>query len=176
MTELIKTGITPDFVRPRTALTWREVLFGIDNELLSPGAAVDFALERLAPDQELTPALVELAGRVKGARTRDLVERLAAAEPPLSAEAIQGKWLYLVLAWVFENRDAYREPLSIVEEIYADFGYPVSIATFVRYMPANEPDLGSKGADEKRLFEKWGHYLETASRKYGRQTLGTQLK
>src|ERR1700687_1558263 len=74
------------------------MLFGIDNELLSPGAAVDFALDRLALDQELPPALVELAERVKGERTRDLVERLAAAEPPMGAEAIKGSgftWCWL---------------------------------------------------------------------------------
>ena len=83
---------------------------------------MDFALDRLALDQDLPPALVELAERVKGERTRDLVERLAAAEPPMGAEAIKGKWLYLVRAWVFENRDAYPDPLSMVEEIYADVG------------------------------------------------------
>ena len=167
--ELVKLHITAEFVRDRTALTWREVLFGIDNELLSPEAAVDLAAGQVATLEAPAPALLELAGLSPGEPTRHLVESLAAAADAVEDRgALQKKWLYLVLAWIFEHRSSYPEPLRAVEEVYADFGYPEAVASFVRFMPMIGPDLGSKEDNERRLFESWKQYLDEASREYGR--------
>ena len=164
--ELIKLSIPPAFIDERAHLTWREILFGIDNELLAPGAAVDFAGDEVGAQDAPSPALAELAGVGKGEPTRTLVEQLANAEPQQNAEAIRDRWLYLVLAWIFEHRASYPDPLQTVEEVYADFGYPQRIAGFVRYMPADEPDLGSRELNERRLHEKWRRYLDEASTEY----------
>jgi hypothetical protein len=166
--DLIKLSITPDFIRERTHLTWREALFGIDNELLSPGAGADFAAAQLAVQDDPAPALVELASLGRGEPTRDLVEQLAAAEPQQDPDIIRSKWLYLALAWIFEHKDNYPDPLRTVEEVYADFSYPDAVASFVRYMPMDELDLGSREANERRLYEKWKRYLENASSEYRR--------
>lgn len=160
--DLIKLNITPEFIRERTHLTWREALFGIDNELLSPRAAVDFAAHQLEVQENAEPALVELAGVCSGESVRDLVEQLVAAEPPQVSEAMRRKWIFLVLAWIFEHKESYPDPLRVVEEVYADFGYPDAITSFVRYMPMDEPDLGSREANESRLYEKWKRYLDSA--------------
>ena len=48
------------------------------------------------------------------------------------------KWLYLSLASLFENKEYMDDPLSVVEDIYADFEYPPEIQSFVRYMPATD--------------------------------------
>ena len=98
--------------------------------------------------------------------TRELVESLATATSDEDQEALRGKWLYLVLAWIFEHRASYPEPLQAVEEVYADFGYPEVIASFVRYMPTSDPDLGSKEANERRLLENWKRYLDERARDY----------
>lgn len=164
--DLIKLEITSDFVRAHTKLTWRDVLFGMENELLAPRAAVDLAVDRLATDPEPPPALVELAGLTAGDPSMDLVERLAIAEKGVALELIHRKWLYLVLAWLFVHQEEYTDPLQTVEEVYADFGYPETIVPFVRYMPMTGPDLGSKEANESRLYEKWRAYLQEASEEY----------
>lgn len=156
-------NITPEFIRGRTHLTWQEMLFGIDNELLSPGAAVDFAARQLEVQDNADPTLVELAGVCSGEPTRDLVEQLAAAEPRQGSEFMRRKWMYLVLAWIFEHKETYLDPLRAVEEVYADFGYPDVIVSFVRYMPVDEPSLGSREANESRLHDKWKRYLDGAS-------------
>lgn len=161
--DLIKLNITPTFIRERTHLTWREALFGIDNELLAPGAAVDFAADQLVVQDDADPMLVELACLGSGEPTRDFVEQLAAAEPQQDLDVTRSKWLYLVLAWLFEHKESYPDPLRSVEEVYADFGYPDAVASFVRYMPMDEPDLGSREANERRLYERWRRYLESAS-------------
>lgn len=168
--DLIKLSISLAFINDRVRLTWREILYGVDNELLAPGAAADFAGDRLARRDDPSAILVELAGARRDEPTRALVEQLASAEPPEASDEIQDKWLYLVLAWIFEHRASYPDPLQTVEEVYADFGYPPRIASFVRYMPADEPDLGSRERNERRLHEKWKRYLDEASAPYALST------
>lgn len=52
------------------------------------------------------------------------------------------------------------DPLDDVETVYAEFDYPPEVGRFVRYMPSDEPDLGSRERNEARLVEKWERYLE----------------
>jgi len=141
-------------------MTWRDILFGLKQELLDPSAPVDFALEQLAREQEPSPELLELAGLSKQEQSRSLVELLADREQDEGADGTRRKWLYLVLAWIFDHRDELPDPLRMVEEVYADFSYPAEIASFVRYMPSNAPDLGSREQNEARLFARWLAYLE----------------
>ena len=164
--ELIKLSIPSAFVAERTRVTWREVLYGINNELLAPAAAVDLAGEEVEAQDDPPPALVELAGLGKGEPIQALVEQLAKTQPEQNAEEIRDKWLYLTLAWIFEHRTTYRDPLQTVEEVYADFGYPARIAGFVRLMPADDPDLGSRELNERRLYQKWRTYLDEVSAEY----------
>jgi hypothetical protein len=132
--DLIKLNIPSTFILERTRLSRREILYGVENDLL-----------------ERAP--------VPG-----LVEELAGHEPQPES-TIRDKWLYLVLAWVYEQQANFEEPLRTVEEIYADFGYPPHIASFVRYMPSDEPDLGRE-LNERRLYTKWKQYLDEASFSY----------
>jgi hypothetical protein len=166
--ELVKLHISPEFIQARTYLTWRQVLFGMENELISSGAATEFAAQQLAEQQCPSPALLELASLSEGESTLHFVRRLAAAEASEDIGEVQKKWLYLVLAWIFDRKDAYSDPLGAVETVYADFGYPENIAGFVRYMPMQDADLGSKEANEKRLYDKWKAFLDEASAEYRR--------
>ena len=165
----IKVDITAEFIEARTTVTWREIAFGLDNELLSPGAVADFATARLVSNEDSDLSIVILASLQPGERKSELIYRIAAAEPEQDSDYIQKKWLYLVLAWVFENQSAYSDPLAAADAIYADFDYPEEIVSFIRYMPMCEPDLGSYAANRARLFDNWKKYLEDAKLIYGRK-------
>jgi hypothetical protein len=174
--ELVRLHIPHQFIQDRVPMTWRDVLFGLEQKLLDPGAPVDFALEQLAREKEPAPEVVELAGTSKQEQSRSLVESLSRREQDEGAEGTRRKWLYLVLAWIpegtrrkwlylvlawiLEHRDELHDPLGAVEKVYADFGYPAEIASFVRYIPSNAPDLGSRERNEARLFARWLAYLE----------------
>ncbi len=164
--DVVRLGIPYQFACERTRLTWRDVRFGLVNELLDPQAPVELAVAQVGERAEPSAALLELAGAGKNEPTFGLVEQLANEEPPRSEDEIRGKWLYLVLAWFYEHRAEVPDPLQRVEEVYADFGYPKQIANFVRYMPMEGPDLGSREANERRLFERWKRYLEEVARTY----------
>jgi hypothetical protein len=65
------------------------------------------------------------------------------------------KWTYLQLKAAYEMRDRLRDPLGVVEEIYAKFDYPAPVAAFIRYMP---PAPGMPIGDDA-LYDRWSRYL-----------------
>ena len=56
---LIKLSIPFSFINGRSRLTWREIVRGIENELLASGAAVDFARDELACQDDPSTVLVQ---------------------------------------------------------------------------------------------------------------------
>lgn len=139
--------------------TWRDAVFGLENQLLDPNAVVRLAAERLdLPDPPA--ALVDLAVADSGAPVLEDVRQLAEQEDGEDDAASSRRWLYLVLAWLFEHRDELPDPLQSVEVVYAEFDYPEEVAEFVRYMPTDGPDLGDRDKNEARLVSKWERYLE----------------
>jgi hypothetical protein len=163
--DVIKLSIPATFITDRAGLTWREVLFGVDNELVSPETAIDLAIHALENGTEL-PAVIELASLSKTESTRPLVEQLANAESEQELTQVREKWLYLVLAWIFEHRNEYPEPLQVVEEVYADFDYPKEVAAFIRYMPMAGPDRGSRQENNRQLYENWEEYIRNKAVQY----------
>ncbi|MBX3725016.1 MAG: DUF2247 family protein [Xanthomonadales bacterium] len=158
--DLVRLRIPYEFVCERTRPSWRDIRFGLLNELLDPKAPVALAIEQVGEVEVPAAALVELAGAGENEPTSEQVRRLADSEPLCSEGGVRAKWLYLVLAWVYEHRSEYSDPLKYVEEVYGDFGYPEQIESFVRNMPMVGPDLGSRDANERRLFERWKQYLD----------------
>jgi len=145
---------------------WRDVHFGLTNDLLDREAAIEMALAELGKREAPSNALIELAAADKNEPISELVEQLSENEPSRSDEETRAKWLYLVLAWLYERRNETDDPLQRVEEVHADFGYPEEIVSFVRYMPMQGVDLGNREANERRLFERWKSYLDDTSARY----------
>ena len=162
------TKIPSDFVRQQVNLSWREVEFGLEHRLIAPQTAIDKATDRLSEPGDASPNEVELASLSESDPILDLVGRLVADETVVPNEEVQAKWLYLVLAWLFESRTSVNDPLGVVEEVYSDFGYPREIAPFVRYMPMVGPDLGNREQNEARLYDRWRSYLDETGKHFAR--------
>jgi hypothetical protein len=165
---MLTSKITYDFIRQRTDIDWAELLFGLEHQLVTAKAAIDKATERLASNGPALKEEVELAGHSESEPFLDLVSRIAKRETPPSAERTKAKWLFLVLAWLFDNRRVVADPLAVVEEVYCDFDYPKEMVSFVRYMPMVGPDLGSREKNEGRLYDYWKGYLEEAEKRFAR--------
>ena len=157
-----------EFISQRVPMTWTDVRFGLDNQLLKPKAAIDKATQQLCDTDAASKEVVELASLVESESVIDLVTHLAKAETEPSNEIVKAKWLYLVLAWLFENRESLVDPLQIVEGVYSDFDYPRQIKSFVRYMPMKEPNLGNREQNEARLFDHWKAYLDSEEKRFAR--------
>jgi hypothetical protein len=142
-------------------LSWRAVLWGLENGLLGWSDVVNLAKHRAG---ETSPHARELAlmGKSQANEVGKTLSALAAQDPPHSEAEIRKAWLRLVMKWIFENRSSYSDPLGEVELVYADFGYPPEIENLVRYMPpADEYDPGKHSATENkaRLIELWRRYV-----------------
>ncbi len=159
------TKIPYDFMRQRVKLLWRDVQFGLEHQLVAPQVAIDKATDRLSETEDVSPGEVELASLSENDPILDLVSGLAAAENS-TADNVQAKWLYLVLAWLFENHASMNDPLGMVEEVYSDFGYPREIVSFVRYMPMVGPDLGNREQNEARLYDRWDSYINEVGKRF----------
>lgn len=140
--------------------TWHDILFGPSNGLADPSAARALAIRDLERD-DAPPVLLDLADASEGESIRAAVETMAALEPERASADAKRKWLYLTLSWLFDHRRELRDPLGMVEVVYAEFDYPPAVAPFVRYMPIKQPDLGSRELGEARLLENWCRFLRS---------------
>jgi hypothetical protein len=166
--DVLRLSIPFEFLQNRISTSWQGIRYGLQNELLDPLAPHHMALDLIEKTQDPSAALLALATAGSRESMNELVDQLSASEPASLESDIREQWLYLALAWVYEHRTEFADPLRTVERIYADFAYPERIARFVRYMPMEGPDLGSREANERRLFDYWKEYLdEVAAREQG---------
>jgi hypothetical protein len=82
------------------------------------------------------------------------------AEPDV--ENCKIHWSYLLLLWVYKNRSTYEDPLSIAEEIYAEFEYPERMASIIRYMPSDS----NYGGGQEKLMENWRSLLKAVAESF----------
>lgn len=164
--QLVSFELRYDFVSKRVNLTWKDILYAINRNLLPSDSAIEHATAKISQSEEYNQSLLDLASLYKGESVQPYLDELAKLDSGQDDTILNEKWLYLVLDWVFENKDNYVDPLGIVEQIYADFDYPEVIAAFVRYMPSDEPSLGTAKLNEARLYEKWKDYLDIQSKRF----------
>lgn len=169
--DIVNLPIPYDFVGEGTQLSWREIRFGLVNELLDCKAPIAFAIDQVRENKVPAMALLDLAGTREKDPTTELVNKLVDSDPQCSDDEVRDKWLYLVLAWILENRHSDPDPFQRVEEVYGDFGYPEEVESFVRYMPMQGPDPGSREAAVRRLFERWKQYVSEKGKFYSAQRL-----
>jgi hypothetical protein len=161
-----------EFVFNHVSLTWRELLWGYEHGWADWTCLRELAVRQLCNEEQSKPALVELAGLldIDASAAGGLARTVAMDEPTAPEDDIRKKWLFLILLWIFENRDHFIDPLDLVEEIFCDFDHPLDIVKFIRYMPAQQdydPRQHSTAENEERLLTYWREYLTNAERLYG---------
>lgn len=141
-----------------SVVTWSDVRFGLERQLSKPEFAIAFASDLLEDDGSDAETLAIASSR-RDESIGDAVNALARKEAE-DLSALRERWLYLVLAWIFENRYNIDDPLGEVESVYSDLEYPDEISTFVRYMPMVGPI--SEASNRMRLVSmKAGQPIST---------------
>ncbi len=142
------------FIRERIVLSWRDALWGYEHQMIAWSGIVDLAKHRLCSESDVR----EIA---QTPQVGELFRELAASEPEKLGLMSVRKWLFLMLAWLFDQKTHIDDPLGEAETIYADFNYPSEIEYFVRYLPVTdgyEPSQHSHEENENRLFANWKKY------------------
>src|SRR5262245_51020247 len=145
-----------DFLRRRVDLSWREVQYGLHRGWFGIEEVDVLAMDKIASVETPSVLLQKLGGERIDAERRELVDLLAREEPSQAEADMLRKWLYLALSWFYECRDQYPDPFENVECVYADFGYPVEIKSFVRCMPTAERGVANW---KDLLYSRWKKYL-----------------
>jgi hypothetical protein len=160
--DLVKFPMSAEFVLTHALPTPCELAYGYEHGWLGRSAAVQVALAGYGKFLEPPPAYEELALLLSDSfyRVPDLIREIVRANS--SGEDCSRIWLYLALAWAYVHRVEYSDPLSIVEQLYADFDYPDEIEGFVRFLPVPQ----GLPTGEAALYRRWSEYLESSGMKY----------
>lgn len=156
------TLIPLQFAKSKSSLNWGDCLWAYKRELLTWKDLIQVAVERVESGSA-NELEIELANVHKDNvwLVSEVVQALAEQEGH-SEEDIKQKWLFLCLAWKYENRESIPDPLGAVETIYADFDYPSSIESFVRFLPPSDgyvPAQFSPEQNHQRLMKMWSEFL-----------------
>lgn len=147
------------YVSELVNLSWRDISFAVEQGFLTTDAAIEHAAVELGKDDKPLQSVIDLVCLRKYESIHPSLDQLVIAEGKQSNDEVQEKFLYLLLNWVYEHREMYSDPLEVVEHIYADFNYPVTVSYFVRYMPSEQPPLSSVELNRERLYGYWKDYL-----------------
>ncbi|PRA75464.1 hypothetical protein CQ054_22975 [Ochrobactrum sp. MYb29] len=137
------------------SMNWLDVKYGIDNSYITTDDASEIALISL--DSVSSETQFDLASS-KGENSEtlyNLVEKLAFNDRAIHLPS--EKWLFVYLAWVYEQRDRVSDPLSLAESLYSDFDYPEWVTPIIRYMPAAD----GEPTGDSYLMKKWGKILQS---------------
>lgn len=156
--------LTTDFILRNTSLTWSDVLWGYTAQLIGWRVPIEIAAIKVSEGHSSDLFEIQLSdvGKDDDWRVRELLEALAGRERE-SQGASKGKWLFLVLLWLYENRESEEDVLATLGTIYADFDYPDEICSFIPFMPPRDAYRPSEHTPEEnrdRIFEKWKEYLD----------------
>jgi len=132
---------------------WSDVLFGLNRGLIRRQIAIDRATSHVSAGSNSAEEL-ELAIMHDSDDVQRVVVQLASLEHASDELSSEHKWALILLAWIEVNLATINDPLSVIEEVYADFGYPRELSPFVRYMPSDKPDRGSVSLNEARMLEE----------------------
>jgi len=115
-------------------LSWSDILWGLNNNYLTPGTIVKLAIDKSNTSKVYNGTLIELCGVTKNEifMVHELVDVLAKRELAHLGDGSKSKWLVLVLNWLFINRDAIENVFEEVELVYSDFDYPPELSSFIR--------------------------------------------
>lgn len=162
--------ISYEFICSHIKPSWFDIKWGYENKLIGWHSIVKHA-EHLVSLGEASQLELELSfkGRMDTHEINLILEYLSTCCDDIDECLTQEKWLFIILLWLFNNRNNYSEPLKMVETIYEDFDYPEAIESFVAYMPVSDgydPSVHSYSENTERLFRNWQTYLDQESIKF----------
>lgn len=156
-----------DFIDKNFHLSWCDVKWGYENNLIISDVPIKKAERNILTGDYANPEL-ELSFVIPSESNyiNPFLNELCSESERKDDLKIKMKWLFIVLSWLWENRNSFDDPLAEVEIIYADFDYPSEVEGFIKYMPPSDgydPSMHSQIENINHLMSRWEHYLEKGS-------------
>jgi len=158
------------FAKEKAVLNWNDILVGIKNNFFDFSVAIDYAIDELENCEKSDENILELAILSFGSAFQHsifpYINDLANKVSINIKNDTKNKLMYILLFWVYENKDLYDDALQIVEIIYDDFDFPPNIRGFVRYLPTEYPVLDTQEMAIETLYKNWENYIKSESKKW----------
>ena len=153
---------TIDYDKYASLLTWDSLFWGIEKELLFPEAAIAYA-EYLAVHDIKNVEDKIVAFMITEEKDRDtilaMIQDLRKGEEESSAcRSLR----YILMLQLQQNEKNTQQLLEALEVLYADFGYPKEMSSFIGYMPVQEeydPTLHTVEENRTRLIKKFENFM-----------------
>ena len=142
-------------------LSAEEIRFAIGYELIDLrelADIVDTSLVKYPNDESLLELALNLLLDSFYIDTHSKPLSLISSDVSIVRNSVSSKWRYILLLWLYENRENSSADYDRINKVYADFGYSVDMEKFISYMPAhgNTEKLGYDN-----ILHNWKDYLDT---------------
>lgn len=160
---MIKVPPTLDFCFKVLTLSWKDIIWAVERGIFGWKDVRDFAVAKLdgkSPTFDIENE-ISMLGKNEASEIMSLARDAASIE--CDCGSVPDRWRFLLLKWIYENRDSFAHPLGVVEELYAEFDYPQEMEPFISFLPPGggwDPTKHSRGENENRLLENWRVYLD----------------
>ena len=150
--------------------SWETVYTALSYDFAEVSEAEKYALKVMeADDYEDNEFITDLAwgGKGKEEITSGLLEEKLVTNVKSFEEIELEKIKYTMLFYLkYQNEDSNDRLLKAIEEVYADFGYPEEMSSFIYYMPVNNKLGAAKGGMD--LISEFNIYLKQLKDDIGR--------
>ncbi|QLH62810.1 DUF2247 family protein [Serratia symbiotica] len=156
-----------DFIEKNIDLSWCDVRWGYENNLITSELPIRKAERKVltgsysVPELELSFVIPDSSDHID-----HFLKEICSGFEKENDATVKNKWLFIVLSWLWNNRDHFEDPLNEVEIIYSDFNYPSEIEGFVKYMPPSDEydsSVHTQMENINHLMDNWKEYLEKES-------------
>ncbi|MCL2313211.1 MAG: DUF2247 family protein [Firmicutes bacterium] len=162
-------------------LNWNDILFSIENNYFHHSAGMDYAATLINENTRENDPIFKLACLfpseiIKQEVLDQFIVKFAEQVSEKDKFESKEKIMYIVMNWLFENKDYFENIYTVLEYIYDNFSYPYhvdSLATSISfaspYPSGEEPDLNTTfNSYEDKIIYTWQKYLQEQKLKFGK--------
>ena len=119
-------------------LSINSLCWGVENDIIDPELVKEYANEYLNKNPDCDSSkLIDLL--ILDVCTKEnVLEIINNKSDKRNAEKEKRIIRYVILHDIFEETDDTEKLLELIENVYADFGYPADMDKFIPYMPAED--------------------------------------
>lgn len=113
-----------DYAKNKLCLNWKIISLGVEMKYFDKEVVIDFASEQLLyeSNQSLIYLICENDNIIDNTTLKHI--QILADSANDTAENAKNKLLYLVLSYLYDNRNRIEDFLCVVDIVYDDFGFP----------------------------------------------------
>lgn len=133
---------------------WNELKVGIDKSIISYGDIISYAKMILSEEIEQFDCVLELSIAEED-EVEELIFNLVQSEEKPNLKEIDLKWIFAIIYDAYIH--SYDMVYDVVEDVYAEFDYPIEISNLIGYMPSD---------DSRTLDEKLSEYIAVSQKNW----------